>query len=178
MPSQTIISLYLSQSLNFGLHHHQRCQSESPTPNCSTRALSLLLYKTLKALQYPCSLCNGLLRHLVADICTEQRGQLELQPKLWLCSCQLERETQRKSSLPFTVQLSSKNNHWWTHFRYYDGLHVLSVIIIKNVNMADNAGPILFHFGGITQPFGVLFIQTSRLWLDNTSCLHQGKPIN
>lgn len=55
-----------------------------------------LLYKTLWALQYPSSLCNGLHRHLVADICTEQRGQLELQPKFWLCSCQLERERHRE----------------------------------------------------------------------------------
>lgn len=56
-----------------------------------------LLYKTLWALQYPQSrLCSGLPRHLVADICTEQRGQLELQPKFWLCSCQLERERRRE----------------------------------------------------------------------------------
>lgn len=55
-----------------------------------------LLYKTLWALQYPSSLCSGLHRHLVADICTEQRGQLELQPKFWLCSCQLERERHRE----------------------------------------------------------------------------------
>lgn len=58
-------------------------------------------------LQYPSSLCSGLHRHLVADICTEQRGQLELQPKFWLCSCQLERQRHREIQVCL-LQFSSR----------------------------------------------------------------------
>ncbi len=75
---------------------HQRCmKSESLEVNCSTMALFTVqdpLGFTV-AIQ---SLCSGLHRHLLADICTEQRGQLELQPKFWLCSCQLERKRHRE----------------------------------------------------------------------------------
>lgn len=103
-------------------------KGKSFTVNCSTRALSLL-YKTLWAFTVSSQpvqwQCSGLHRHLAADICTEQRGQLELQPKFWLCSCQARErgETQRNSSLPFTVQLPSKNNHGSTHLWYYVMLH-------------------------------------------------------
>lgn len=45
---------------------------------------------------YSLSLCSGLHRHLAVDICIEQRGQLEIQPNFWLCSCQLERERHRE----------------------------------------------------------------------------------
>ena len=43
----------------------------------------------------------------MADICTEQRGQLELQPKFWLCSCRLERERHREIQVCL-LQFSSR----------------------------------------------------------------------
>lgn len=121
-----LISLILWSSLHFWTAPSSKgaCKAKSLTVDCPTMALSLL-YRTLWALQYPSSsLCSGLHRHLVADICTEQRGQLELQPKFWLCSCQLERERHGDSQvclLQFSPQ--SKNNHWCTHLWYYVMLH-------------------------------------------------------
>lgn len=117
-------NLLISLNLLSILHWHCSVIRGAPKAKCSGELFhkgALYCTGTLQALtESECTeptQCNGLHRHLVADIFLEQRGQLELQPKLWLCSCQ--QESQRHGEIQVCLLQFSfhpKNSPGCTHF--------------------------------------------------------------
>lgn len=108
----------------------KRCtKSESLTLNCSTMNLftvpdPLGFTVTIAAVQWSPSPSTGRYFHRAT------RSAWTSAKVLTLFLSALEGETQRNTSLPFTVQPLSKNNHWCKHFwcyvmrRYFCSSHI------------------------------------------------------